>query len=1032
MNLAMNLKGCWPVAWMRMMGPDSVGYHERTVLGHEDDPVGNALEYYASRGETPMAWGGTGTARLGLEGEVDLDEWRAVFGTGGARHPDSGERLVHCMRPGMELVVSPHKSIAELGVIGRADDMHTILDAERDATMAYLDEVVQEQGGRRGRAQLRTPTEGLTWAVSRHATTRAGDPQVHDHVLVANLVRMDDERRGWKALDTGLLRDHLHAATAGGRMAAAAKAVELGYGIEPDPGRSGRLGGWAISGIPKEAWEVHANRSAQIEAAVGPDASYRSRSVAARATRDRKSHERVEDLVPRWREELARAGYPAPELTAKVERAGLAYHPPSPEILDGLAVELLGPGGRLASEKTFTRADVIVAVAPHLYGLPVSLLDSAVDKVLAHEDAIALPLVSRAREPVWAAACVVEDERRIADLAHSLAERPGPAVSYEEAVAAVRRTELARGFRLTERQAEVAKGLLISGHSLDLVVGVAGSGKTSTLSAVREGFEAAGYKVLGAATSGQAAKALGEGAGVTSRTVASLTWRIEHGQEVLSARHVLVLDEGSMTSDSDVGRLLAAVKRSGAKLVAVGDHRQLGSVGPGGALEALVSRHPGNVWTLSDNLRQRDPAERHALDHLRSGRVPSAVNWYRDHGRVHAARSKDMAMSEMVKAWADDVAGGREALLVAYHRDNVEALNRAAREAWEGLGELSGPELTAPGGRSYRAGDRVITLAPGRSGAWFTSQRAVVVSVEPGAKSLVARTPEGTTLHLGPEDVGSDKLAHAYAITAHRSQGSTVDVTYALEDGGGRELAYVAMSRARGESHVHVVASGPSQAASRLEWAWGDERRQSWAITNEAASSLGELYAEQTRLARSVPPDLSRQLDHVRRQSQAVEQEIADLYDGTGRWAHTSAGQAARTLREAALERQRAQQLLENQDLGRWSRHKARRALAAAGDRFDKALVAWENTAGPYATRLEAERGRLGAEAARLEQAQTSRQDFFARHPEVPSRLAELDLAIEHAEENDRRRSWELVKERERARRLGISHDLDRGYGMEL
>ena len=689
------------------------------------------------------------------------------------------------MRPGMELVVSPHKSIAELGVIGRAEDMHKIVDAERDATMGYLDSVVRAKGGRRGRAQLRTPTEGLTWAVSGHATTRAGDPQVHDHVLLANLVRMGDERGGWKALDTGLLRDHLHAATAVGRMAAAGKAVELGYGIEPDPGRSGRLGGWAISGIPKEAWEVHANRSAQIEAAVGPDASYRSRSVAACATRDRKSHESVEDLVPRWREELARAGYPAPELAAEVERAGLAYEPPSRDVVDGLAAELLGPGGRLASEKTFTRADVIVAVAPHLHGLPVSLLDSTVDKVLTHEDAIALPLISRAREPVWAAACVVEDERRIADLADSLAERPGPALSPEEAAAAVRRTELARGFRLTERQAEVAKGLLTSGHSLDLVVGVAGSGKTSTLSAVREGFEAAGYKVLGAATSGQAAKALGEGAGVPSRTVASLTWRIEHGHELLSPRHVLVLDEGSMTSDSDVGKLLAAVESSGAKLVAVGDHRQLGSVGPGGALEALVSRHPGNVWTLTDNLRQRDPAERHALDHLRAGHVPSAVNWYREHGRVHASPSKDKAMSDMVKTWADDVVEGREALLVAYHRESVEALNRGARQAWERLGELSGPELVAPGGRRYRAGDRVITLAPGPGGAWVTSQRAVVTSVDPLAQSLVALTPQGTVLQMGSEEIGSDELAHAYAITAHRSQGSTVDVTYALEDGGG-------------------------------------------------------------------------------------------------------------------------------------------------------------------------------------------------------------------------------------------------------
>ncbi len=143
-----------------------------------------------------MAWGGAGAASLGLDGEVGVEEWRAVFGTGGVRHPESAERLVHCLRPGMELVVSPHKSVAELGVIGRPEDMHAILDAERDATMAYLDDVVREEGGRRGRAQVRAPTDGLTWAVSRHATTRAGDPQVHDHVLVANIVK-HGRRTGW-------------------------------------------------------------------------------------------------------------------------------------------------------------------------------------------------------------------------------------------------------------------------------------------------------------------------------------------------------------------------------------------------------------------------------------------------------------------------------------------------------------------------------------------------------------------------------------------------------------------------------------------------------------------------------------------------------------------------------------------------------------------------------------------------------------------------------------------------------------------
>ena len=134
------------MAWMRMMGMDSVDYHEHTVAGRGDDPVAAARDYYASRGETPMSWGGSGRLLLGLDGEVDLADYRAVFGVGGAHDPRTGRRLVGCRRPGLELVVSPPKSVAELGVIGRAEDMHEIVDAERDATLDYLDRLVAERG----------------------------------------------------------------------------------------------------------------------------------------------------------------------------------------------------------------------------------------------------------------------------------------------------------------------------------------------------------------------------------------------------------------------------------------------------------------------------------------------------------------------------------------------------------------------------------------------------------------------------------------------------------------------------------------------------------------------------------------------------------------------------------------------------------------------------------------------------------------------------------------------------------------------
>jgi hypothetical protein len=132
------------VAWMRMMGTESVDYHRETIIERGDDFPGASYD--------------------------------ALYGPGGATDPTTGERLVSAKRPGMELVIAAHQSVAELGVLARAEDMHAILDAERDATLSYLDELTKERGGRRGVAAVPTATTGLVYSHARHASTRAGDP----------------------------------------------------------------------------------------------------------------------------------------------------------------------------------------------------------------------------------------------------------------------------------------------------------------------------------------------------------------------------------------------------------------------------------------------------------------------------------------------------------------------------------------------------------------------------------------------------------------------------------------------------------------------------------------------------------------------------------------------------------------------------------------------------------------------------------------------------------------------------------------
>ena len=827
------------MAWFRPMGADEVAYHQATVVGRGDDHPGAALDYYGSRGETPLRWGGTGAARMGLAGEVTPDSYEAAFGPGGFRDPATGGRLVVSRRPGFELVVSAHKSVAVLGVIDRADAMHSILDVETGATMHWLDDWFQARGGRRGRVQSRSATGGLTYAVTRHGTSRAGDPSPHDHLLMANVVEMLDQRGGHKALDSAGLRDTVEAATMVGRLHSAARAVDLGFEIEPDAGPSGHLRHWRIVGVPAEVCDLFSKRSDEIAehlAATGRD-SYRARGVAARATRTAKRHTGVDELMPAWHAELDAAGWSVERLTTRLtearDRAETLPFPLTRTEIDDLAAEVLDvDGSLLARHKVFTRTHLTAEVAPRLYGRDPGELDRVLDRITASRGVVPLIRVAGAREQSYTTVEVLAAEQTIARTVEALAGRPGPIVDPGRIIDAVSAKETAIGEPLTGGQRAVVEALCDAERAVTVVVGVAGSGKTTALDAATTALEQSGHRVHGTSTSGQAARTLGREAGIDSSTFASLLWRLDRGDISLDDRTVVIVDEAGMANDADLARLALAVERSHAKLVLVGDHRQLAAVGPGGALPALLERRPELVVSLKDNVRQTNPAERRALAELRDGSVPRAVAWYAESGRIHTEPNRVETLVAMAEAWADDVAAGHDTALLGWRRTDVAHLNRLARDQWDRLGRLAGHDIKVTGGRPYAVGDRIVALAPNRDARIVTSEQLTVTAVD--RDQITARASDGRAVVLTGEAIDTDHLDYAYALTVHRAQGATYDRAHVLAAGGGRELAYVALSRARDRTTIHATADDLAQAIDDLEADWSLEHHQRW-ITDTPA-----------------------------------------------------------------------------------------------------------------------------------------------------------------------------------------------------
>ncbi|MEY2513134.1 MAG: hypothetical protein QOJ89_492 [bacterium] len=966
-------------------------YYERQVAqGHDD--------YYSGRGEAPGEWAGRGAGALGLSGRVQAEQFNALIAGVNPVDPQLQESLrdrpVQLRVAAYDLTFSAPKSVSVLFAAADEQTSRDLIEAHEAAVTGALsyveDEAVKVRRGHGGSDVQ--GGGGLVAAAYRHRMSRALDPQLHTHVVAANIAQGPDGR--W----TGLWGTPLyeHAQTAGYLYQAHLRAeVRDRLGLEWGPVVRGAAELVAVSEDVRRAFsqrraEILA-REAELEAQTGRRLGDGGRERVAHATRERKQYG-VETHT--WREEVcARAselGLGAPEIAAALERGRERLAPGvggEKRVVRGLGDRLAGAHGRTERVNAFAAREVLREYAAAAgQGARVDEVRSDGERFAARGD-----VLQTAAGELTTADLVGAERRLISAAIARVGEGTAivPADVLEHALGASDRP-------LSDQQAAAVRAVATSGNGVDVVEALAGTGKTFTAGTIRRVYEGAGYSVIGMGPTGRAVRELAEEAGVAASTIDRALLDLERFDEGFAPRTVVILDEAGMAGTRTTERVLAHAQHAGAKVIAIGDSGQLASVQAGGWLRAVGERV--GALELTEVMRQRDRAERRALGQLHAGQPGNYLAWADEHDRLQVHTASD-AHGGALADWQAAVGkhGIAGAVLIARDQATRGALNRAARkqrgeQGALGLDRAYGPVVVAVGDRVIcRRNDRRVDVDNGTRG----TVRATLDD------AVVIETDAGTVREL-PAGYVAEHVEHAYCLTGHGMQGGTVEHATVLA--GVRDLtkgwSYTALSRARGATRLHVdVASVTAAALEREEHAPTVERepqdraqvlarvvarmlirddedlaisqlpaapaagrpddRELHATPSLAAGELQELGAE---LAEPVAPAASAaRLADLRREVEALRAQRASLPMRELRELDAIAGERARLAgqRDDAAIRLAAVPGPERRLLGRGNdAHAAERArLSAAVGSADQQLAALEQ----QAARLERELGPAGA-----------------------------------------------------------------------
>jgi conjugative relaxase-like TrwC/TraI family protein len=730
------------------------------------------------------------------------------------RHPGTGRWL----RPtgagggrggGIDVTFSAPKSVSVAWALSDPWQRERIEAAHARAVeqaVLYMRERVPLVRRRQNGPVIEEPAKDLIAAEYRHTTARGGsgaqapDPQLHSHVVITAVVR-EDERV--VAVASRPVFRSAREVGAFYRSALAEGLAREGYAIEQGTGKDGRY--FEIAGVPRGLVE---------------EFSKRSREVARAAERFRAKYGRAPERGEL--RNLALENRKAKELTTRADlqrvwqETGRRHDFDAGEALRLLAVEPARPE-RSIEDRIETRLTEHHAVFDPGVLRAVALEQSAGEMAPDTALGVAREMV-RDRRVVplegdrMTTLAIRAQEQAIERRAKQLAEPAGRDVGKRARTHAAREVAERISGPLSPEQGHALR-VLTGPERATILIGPAGTGKGVVIDAATRAERHAGRRTLGVAVSGSTAERLGaDSPALAGRTLTldALVARANTSTINLDQRTTVFLDEAGMADHERLDAITELIERSGAKLIAIGDGKQLPSIGPGGMFDRLTTHAP--TAELEDVHRTRDPAEQKAWRALRDGHPEKAMAHYASRGQLYFRDTRDEAGETAVQRWhtLTQKHGLRQVALIA-DASNVEIdrLNARAQHLRAENGELGHQEIRLPHVHyGVRQGDLIAFTTqhrpPGQPRV-ENGTRGQIAAIHDHDSMTIALDGSDRHVHLNPDDLDSIRLAYAQHV--YRQQGATVERSVIVTGGWqtSKETAYVEATRGRHGTEWYIA-----------------------------------------------------------------------------------------------------------------------------------------------------------------------------------------------------------------------------------